>query len=304
MNPLIATIDELRQFVTFSGDIDLKTLKPAIRSAQNFLVTYVGWGLLENLSQDNLGDDDKQLLPFVQAPIANLALLKFVQSGNVRITDLGLMRTKTADSSDAFEWQVQRIVTALQQQAFDDIETLLNFLAQNLDKYPAYTDSDEFKRDKSRLITSATQFSQFYQIGASRLIFETLSSSLYNAEDQVLSVLGDSVTALLGSSPTDGQKIQLKAARKALVYLTIARALRERLVSITEGGVQISGISQFGTLNYRDPASDKQLERSIAYFDQQATAYLSELATLLKPVIDPSAQPTGSRISGTAIVSF
>lgn len=302
MNLLITSKEELADYVSFSGDLDYATLKPAIRAAQDLLATYVGGPLLAQLSGDELSADQEALKPLVQAPIAHLALLKFVNSANVRITDLGVMRTKTADSLDAFEWQLERVVMELKSGAFSGIESLLGYLAANLVKFPAYTASVAYLQETAQLISSAGVFGQYYDIAGSRLVFQTLLPSMRTDEIAVRRALGAAYAGLLTSPLSPLQAQQLDAARRALVYLTIARALRERLVSITDMGVQVMGISQFGTIKFSNSPTDKQLATSITYFDSEAQSFLSDLVSLIPPA--PSSIPSGSRVTGSAIVAF
>ncbi|GAB2571790.1 DUF6712 family protein [Spirosoma areae] len=304
MSLLLTSIADLRQYVSFSGDLEYDSLKPALRSAQVFLSRYVGPVLLTQLETQTPSADQTALLPYVKAPIAALALLKFVNAGNVRITDLGVMRTKTGDSQDAFEWQLERVVLTLKAEAFEGIEALLRYLGGNLTTFTAYADSAEYKAQKGSLIESAEVFSTYYDIGGSRLILQTLSASMRTAALSVQKVLGNALPDLLaGSNLTETQAAQLDAARRALAYLTIARALREKLVTISDTGVQVCGISNFGTLNYKQPASDKQLETSIRYFDEQAAGFVADLLTVLTPT-SPEPAPRGLPIAGTKIVAF
>lgn len=304
MKLLIQSVNDLRSYVSFSGDLEYESLKPALRSAQEFLSRYVGTDLLEQMQAEQLSEDQLAFLPYLCVPIGSLALLKFLNAGNVRITDLGVMRTKTNDSSDAFEWQLERVALTLKNEAFDGVEALLRYLESKLALFPTYKASAVYIAQKGKLIPSATIFSQYYDIGESRLILQTLSASMRTAENSVRKLLGDKLPGLLETDLDETQTEQLDAVRRALVYLTIARALREKLVSISDTGVQVCGISNFGTLNYKQPASDKQLETSILYFDKEAAGFLSDLVTVITPPTPPTSTSTGSRIQGTSIVAF
>lgn len=304
MSLLITSIAQVKELVSVTSDLEYSTLKPGLRLGQDFLARYVGGTLLAELAGSNLSADQTALLPYVQAPIAALALLKFANAGNVRLTDLGAMRTVTGDSKDAFEWQLDRAVTELKTQAFDGIESLLQYLEGVLSKFPSYTSSVAYLSETTQLIKSAQIFSYFYAIGDSRLIFQTLLPSMRTAEITVRKILGNTLTGLLATGLNALQTEQLDAARRALVYLTVARALRERLVSISDMGVQVNGISNFATIKYSNAPSDKQLATSIAYFDEQARNFLSDLASLIPPT--PSTTPAyiGGGVTGSSIVRF
>lgn len=301
---------QVRQYVNFNGDIGTDELRPFFTPAERFLAKYVGTALLDSLSSINLATEDPEsntmkLFDRVGLPLASLILLGYIGVNNVSIGKIGIMRSKTADSADAFEWQLDRLERTLTTNAFNGIEALLEFLAGNIDTYEVYKNSPQYQREKSKLIPSATLFSEYYQINSSRLVYSTLSASMRTAEMQIRKLLGERLTPLLGPTLNDDQQLQLDAARRALAYLTIARALRERLVTITDQGVQVLGISQVGTINYRNAPSDKQLERSILYFDEQAASFLGDLASLLsEPAPTPTDSSSGSQVINKAIVSF
>lgn len=134
-------------------------------------------------------------------------------------------------------------------------------------------------------------------------MLQTLSSSMRTAEGSIRRLLGSRLTDLLGANLSEELTGQLDAARRALVYMTIARALREKLVSISDTGVQVCGISNFATVNYKQPASDKQLETSIRYFDEQASEFTADLIGLLTPAV-VSDGPAGSPVIGSKIIAF
>ncbi len=290
---LINSKKELKDAVSFSGDLDFDTIRPALVSAQAFVARFVGEALLAEFSTtETLDDEHTALLPYLQVVVGNLALVKRLNSGNVQISDSGVMRTKSESISDAFEWQLERALQVFRQDAFDGLESLLRYLETKLNVFTAYAESAPYLADKDRLIRSAEVFTQYYNINASRLVFQTLQASMRTVEMQ-------KIRPLLSGSLTDNQQ---DAARRALAYGTIARALREQLVSITDLGVMVNGISNFGTLRYQQPASDKQLQRTLDFFDGEFSAALASLNTLLQPT--PTTTPIGSRVSGTKIVSF
>ena len=304
MNLLITSMAQVKELVSVTSDLEYSTLKPGLRLGQDFLARYVGGTLLAELAGSNLSADQTALLPYVQAPIAALALLKFANAGNVRLTDMGAMRTVTGDSKDAFEWQLDRAVTELKTQAFDGIESLLQQLEERKDLFPSYTASTAYLQETGQLIRTAELFSRYYAIGNSRLIFQTLLPSMRTAELAVRKVLGTALIGLfMAPAMTAEEALQVDAARRAVVYLTIARALRERLVAISDAGVQVNGISNFGTIRYSNAPSDKQLATSIAYFDQQAANFLSDLASLIPPAPSTTTCPGGG-VRGSSIVSF
>lgn len=305
MKPLIKTMAELRAVVSFSGDISFALLLPGLTAGQNVLKRYVGVSLMEQLTidQDAPADSLTQLLSLAKVVVGNLALIQVLGTGNVTLSDNGVMRSKTAEQSDAFEWQIERAADAYLNVAYDGLETLLGFLADNLDEFPDYAESLAYKSLKRQLVPTAEIFSQYYEIGCSRLVYQTLLASMRTVEERTIRpLLGAKLADLLGETLSEEQEAQLSAARRALVYGTMARALRERIVSVTDQGVQVLSL---GLIRRREAPSDKQLERSQAYFDNEFTQCSGELTTLLiESAPEQPERPAVSPIINKAIVRF
>jgi hypothetical protein len=305
MKLLLNSTQNLRSVVSFSGDLDFSTIKPAIREAQQLVARYVGDDLLEELATDSPSADQTDLLEMILVPIGNLTLLSRASTGNIQLTDSGSYRTKSDSQNDAFQWQLEETKKAFLEGAYNGLEELLRYLGKRLDTFPAYRDSEVYKRAKSRLIQSAAVFSDYYDIKSSRLILSTLDASMRTVErTTIMPLLGDQLADLLADELTDEQETLLDAARRALVYLTMARALKEKLVIMTGVGVQVAGISQFASVNYHEAPGDKQLLFTIATFETEAATFLSTLKTLLNPAPTTPTDPTGVRVMGTSIVAF
>jgi hypothetical protein len=305
MKLLIKSLPELRAAVSFSGDILFPRLEPGVRAAQLLLARYVGLPTIELLVADSeaLDEDHAELLNYAKIVVGNLAMVQLLATGILTVSNSGAMRTKTANESDAFEWQIERADTGYRTAAYQGLEDLLRYLDGKLTVFTAYAESIAYKARAKQLLPSADLFSQYYEIGSSRLVYQTLLASMRTVEERTIRpMLKSKLAGLLGENLSEEQEAQLTAARRALAYGTIARALRERLISVTDQGVQVLSLQL--TRSQHAP-SDKQLETSLAYFDSEAGEMLTALVTsLAEPAPDQPASTRPSPIINRAIVGF
>ncbi len=300
MNLIMNSTAEVAAVVPISADILFTKLKPFIQTAQGFVAGYIGLPLMAVAVGSPASNAD--LVDLIRVPVANLAMLKFAGSSAALITDVGLVRNVTDSQKDAFEWQHNTVVTSLQAQAWEGLEGLLQYIEANLSSYPQYAESPIYLESSKYLIRSAAVFDQYYPIGGSRLVFQTIQPALREAEERRLRpVLGDKHALLLAVSIDEANAPLLNASRRALVYVTMSIALRHRLVDVTDQGVQVRGISQFSSIRFEQSADDKRLQRSIDFLDREAAELLNQVSILSKP---PSTQGPGARVQGDAIVAF
>lgn len=300
MNLLLNSTQDLQAVLPLASDLTFAQLRGYVLDAQAFVERYVGRPLMLMVTQSPASH--AELAELMRVPIAHFALHNYVRLRVAKIADVGVLRVSSANEKDAFEWQHDEVKNALIEQAWQGLENLLRYIETNLADFPEYAQSALYQADQTYLIRSAEVFDRYYAINASRMTFTTLLPCLRTAEERrVRPLLGARHAELLGTNLTDAQRELLNVSRRALVYATLARALRERQVDLTPQGIQVRGISPFSAIRYEQPADDKRLGASIDHFEQEAQDALSEIGPLLRPD-----QPLGasSRLAGTKIVFF
>ncbi|CCH01643.1 hypothetical protein FAES_3636 [Fibrella aestuarina BUZ 2] len=298
---LFNATSEIRLIVpVLANDIAFSSLAAKVRVAQAFVERYVGTPLMNMVSSSP--SQHAELAELMRVPVANLTVMKQAASGVGQVTDTGVLRSVSTDQKDAFEWQHDKLIAALQAEAWDGLEALLRYLEINLSSFPEYAQSAMYQADQTYLIRSAEVFDHYYYIAGSRLTFASLQPSLRTAEkDRIRPLLGDRHAQLL-ASPLSPELVDLQdEARRALVYATLALALRERAVDVTEQGIQVRGISEFSARTYASPADKERLSNTLDHFDLQAEKGLNKIAKLMRPAASGG---TRNRVTGNAVVGF
>ncbi|NID13780.1 DUF6712 family protein [Fibrivirga algicola] len=299
MSQLIQTIDELKTAVNINRDTDITGLMPHLLSAEATLARQLGgFGVIDALlALTDPTPAQTRALAYMRRAVGNMALFKALPTQNVQITDAGVMRRTGGQQGDAFQWQYDEARSSLHTDGWDAVEDLLQVLETSPEDFPAWLET----RPAPGLVPSAAVFNQFYFIDSRRLTYQALLPSMRKAETmqirRFLTAQAIQVDELTG--------VQLELVQSALVSATLAIALRERQIDITEAGVQLLGTSEASTAaTYRKPLEDSQrIESLIGYYQQQTRATLSDLTSALTP--PPNVAETRSTgIGGDRIVAF
>jgi hypothetical protein len=308
MSLVFDSVETLQEVVSLSSDLRFEPLVPQLRASQQFVARFTGEALMERITtkleaRESLDALEKMLLEKMRVPIANLALLRYANARNVDVTDLGVHRTQTANSGDAFEWQMNLMAAQLEADAWEGLEELHRFLEAKQDHFEEYTESDAFQIDQRSLIRSAGSFNYYYFINQSRLTFYALQPTLRKVQDKrIRPLLGDQLALLARNvNLTEEQEIVRDLACTALVHGTIARAMRERVVDVGVKGVQVTAVASFASINYQKAADAKTISATIDFHESECNDAISALTKLTNP------RPvgySGSGVRGGAITSF
>lgn len=313
MSLLFDAIEQLQDVVSISSDLPFSAIKPQLRAAQQFVTRFTGESLMERLTiklenGEPFSTEEKALLERLRVPTANLALLRFSFVRNVTVNDIGVHRTETGQSKDAFQWQVLLMTRQLEADAWEGLEELNRYLEAKGDTFEEYTDSEVYKRDSLSLIRSAAVFSSYYFINDSRLTFYALQPAMRKAEERrIRPVLGNRLTQLLADEKADtlseADASILANARIALVHATMARAIRERVVDVNEMGVQVKAISSF-MVNTQEPATQKAIDMAVAYHETESVNALNDLGKVINPSPSTGAYVGSGVRGGSGLVGF
>ena len=280
---IIKTIDELTNYVETTSLTDIATVTPSIRTAERrHLVPVLGQDQYEQLLEayndtpDNLSDDEQNLLDLSQEAVANIAMGVAVSRLAVTISDSGVRRSESETMKSAFQYQEKNARDAYSQAGFDALEDILAFLDTKKDVFTAWANSPAFQEYKTYFIPSAIEFSKYYAIKQSRLVYNTISYIMRNVENFTLR---DIIGKPLFKALKDGQKADnLSDNYKALLtdYIcpgiamyTIAKGLMQRSLDLTENGVSISLIGRNIAIETKEQATLDKFTAAIAELNSE-----------------------------------
>jgi hypothetical protein len=289
MAKLIRSIVEVRAHVPNNMTTDFDKINPFLENAERLYVVHL-LGKEEFLSLlniyiaadyklENIIDEEvKEAIFIIQKVICNLGFLFGLPLISVSIGSAGIQINSSADKKTAFQWQTDEIKQSLQELGFGAIEQLLDHLELFPDKFSDYIASKNYINQKRFLISTAANFTEYFDIKGSRFLFQSLCTLMYRIEDQVMEKIFGEVFFQSLKSP-DASPAEIKLANKyikpAIALLTGAKSIKERVFSYNDGVVTYNFLgSTQQNLRESKELSDDKINPLVESLTADANAYL------------------------------
>lgn len=242
---LIKTTEEIQQYVSVDINLQQKSVLPYMFHGENQIVRLLGKALYNTL-HEYYNDDEATpdaaldaLLPHVQRPLANFAIHYGLSALNVSINPTGIGVINTQNIAPASKDRTDALKKDLMDAAQDAMESLLEFLEENIDDYDDWTTSEAFAFQYDVLITSARKFDEIYRIERSRLKFLEWKPRMKDVEFLEIApvVSQDFIDELkeqiMDCDLTEENEKILTYLQKALAYITAGQMLKDdKLVQV------------------------------------------------------------------------
>jgi hypothetical protein len=291
---LIKTKAELQAAVRSSTGLEIETIAPFLTNseAEQEVIKILGQQLYDTLvdhyNDDILSGPEQALLPFVQKPLANLAIYQFLQFGGMTISDAGVTLSTNREQA-AFQWQQLKAERAFLKDGYITMESLLSYLEAHKVDFPGWGNGTQYPALKEFFINTALEFQSYVNINRSRRTLTAMAPVMRNVEafeieSLLTGTLFNAIKAeiLAGSVSADNQAL-LSYIKPAVAHLTIAQAASELSMEITPEGAFIytitaSGASQIQKYAEADP---DRLARHKTHHENVGKAYLQKLRAYL-----------------------
>lgn len=236
---LITDTATIQEYVSVDIQLQQKSVLPYMENGKQQIVRLLGKTLYN--AMDTWYNTDPQpenaeytaLLPYVQRALANFALYYGLSALNVSIGPTGIGVVSSQNLAPASKERTNALKTDLLDAAYDAMETMLEFLEENIDDYPAWESSDAYARQYELLITSGRDFDEILPINRSRLTFINWRPTMKDVQllditPQVSAgVVAELLTQIKAGTLTDANTALLAYLQKALAYLTQAREIKK-----------------------------------------------------------------------------
>lgn len=327
---LIKTIEEIKKYCSIVElNMAIESLESYLGKAEKYVKECLGddtyTALVTNYNDDGDDADLQALLPYVQAPLVNIALYFWINGGQLQVSDKGVQVDHSGTTKTAFQWQVDAWREDLDRDGWDALDALLSFLEKNKATYTDWADDAvAFTINKQYFNPDAETFSTVINIGGSRRSFKALMPYMQLAHDMYLAPeLGDEFyaelkQALTDDDMTDEQKALLPYLRKCEAYFTMSKAYQELRFVFKSNGIRVyETLNSIENMNTAKSISAKDaetyansqleygkfyLKKLIAFLNKNADDYTtwkgSELYT------DPAAERTDSMYQGNGILGL
>lgn len=291
MAKLLKKIEEVRKHVPSNMTADFDKISPFLDNAEKLYVyNLIGKDEFNSIAAvyeaaefnlDNVIDPViKQAIFFAQKISSNLGYLFGVPIISLSIGSGGIQIQSNSEKKTAFQWQTDELKDSLQELGHTAIEELLEWLEEHPDKFSAYIASENYAKQKRFLISNAKDFSQYFDIRASRFLFQNLCSIMYRVEAQTMEKLfgEDFYQSLKADDASEvKKKLATKYIKPALALLTGAKSIKERIFSYNNGVVGYNFVAA-STQNIKEnkELSEEKIEPLYKSLTDDANAFLQD----------------------------
>lgn len=289
---LITTIDDFKQHVALNESTDddyFALLQPDLLLAEHdYLRPALGTDFFDELLLDATDEADR-LRALLAYSLANLTMVSFLDVAQVQISGSGVQIISTDRVKTAFQWQIDRLKANLGRKGANGLEKALAYLEQHATAFPTWAASETAQRGREQFISSATAFSDYYNISNARLTFQALASLLRKTESfRLLPALGEDFYEELkqqlraGALTPENERLLREYLRPALAHLTMAQAIGELGFSLNGQALELNVYRpDDSNAKESDPGLTTLLEQKTAQALHDGERYLRRLVTHL-----------------------
>ncbi len=236
---LIQTTEEIKQFLLTDASFDPKSILPFIPLAEKEVLRVLGQIQYDELHDYYIGGGGgipelDELLPMVQRPLVFFAFLQGMDILNVVITNTGIGVVSTTNLAPASEKRTIALKENILDNAWGNMEALLEFLELHLEAYTNWSKSSAFAYQYEYLISSALKFNEFIPIERSRIAFLQLRPVMADVELLIMSpvvsakLLDEIKDQISYGNVTTLNAVILPYLQRALAYYTYGEVYKSQ----------------------------------------------------------------------------
>jgi len=285
---LIKTISEVKKYVRINYANAASSLPNMDRAERKYILPLLGRTLYEEVvaqyDASSTDEDFLKLLNKVQAALAPLAYWMELPLINTQITDIGLVKTSSADKQPVFKHDFYKVLQVLADQGMDELEELLAYLEENKAEWPTWVTGTGYADYTRFLIRTGKEFSDIFTLTHPRRCFLALSPSIRMVEDKYF--CGGIGTLFFEeiknkSTPSSEETTLLYLLKKAEVYLTIRHAVATLSVSLSDTGFTVQAADPDLADPNRAAADSAAMSKLQQEAEQLGMSYLADAIAYL-----------------------
>lgn len=296
-------MEEVRKYIPVSTSSDFDTLAPHISNAErDYLVPVIGQDMYEKLQAfySNANTDSSsgselsitgkmtKLLSLAQSAVLHIAYWIGYDLLNVEVTDSGFRRTESSTVKGLWKYQDENLKGYFRTNGFNGIDTVLQYLEENIDDFVEFSASEEYTILKSSFIPNTLIFDRTVFINRSRLTFLRIKPHMQLVEDaDIAPILGPIAfeyvkTQMLTDNPAEKVIKLLEYIRKPVAYLASALLMEESGADLKDNGLYYtSTIAISNNDSEHKPAAGDRIHVMVNRNRNLGNAYLDQLRSYL-----------------------
>ncbi len=255
----------LKLFAQLSGTINLNDVKVTMERVElEYLRPRLGKELFTSLTTSyELAANDtafgtalqKKLLDYCRRVTGPMFCYHFAPKADVQVSSSGIQRSENSTIKTAFQYQGTKYREENFNEGHAAIESLLEFLEDNITDLPEWKNSAEFKQYRSLFIKTGSEFNQYYSSPTPQRNFYAMRPKMIDVEENgVRPFLGDAMFDAIKSKDqlqtpgfTEKETKLLAMIKKAIAYYTVSFSVPLLSVKIDGNGITIFASQSFSS---------------------------------------------------------
>jgi hypothetical protein len=298
-------MEEIRKFIPVSTASDFDTIAPHINNAErDYLIPVIGQETYSDLlrwyagefygsgSSSGTPDPDKtqwdELLLLVQASVAHIAFWIGFDLINSYITDDGFKRVESEKVKSLFKYQEDALKKYFRTNGFNGLDTVLQYLENNIEAFPKFAVSDQYTVLKSSFIPNTAVFNKIVFISNSRLTFLRMIPHMQLIEEtDIRLVMGEVALAelkdeMVKDNPNTTKTAVVPLVQKAIAFLASAMLMEESGADLLDNGLYFTAnIAISNNDTEKKPASTDRIASLVRRNRNFGNAYLDQIRSYL-----------------------
>lgn len=268
---------ELKGILPFAASYQFERVRGLIRqSEENHLVPLLGERLYSRICE---GTDVEKERDMCRSAVAHITVYENFTLFNTQILPGGFSRLTGDNAGSLYKYQENELKGIFRRNGFDALDKIVGHFFSALEQFPEFEDSEYYQAGRGELIPDRVIFARFYK-PISHIVFRFMQSFIHRAEDLDLAQfvdLGELRAATLNETLTDRQKRTIELARPVIVCTSVAYAIEDMGVNITDCGVWIESRVASDGNKAKLPVEQEKAERVACNYRRMAGRYLEEL---------------------------
>lgn len=286
MPAIVPNIATIQTYINIGFDFTWSQIEPFSRTAERQNVkSLLGTTLYDAwvATPPTTGNALKAYNLFQEA-ISNLAVLKYIPTGSVGISDAGVFVNASEHTKQPEWWQIRDLQRSLLDNAMNAIDEALEIMEANEGDFTGWAASSGYTIFKELFTQQTAQFQRHFNISNSRRTFLALRPFMLEAQNQAFNWLDSDTFNEILTASNDTRKVALDFARAAQVNYTVAKAAESGLFELTASGMFLKSTELPG--DKTKEISEQQLYRLMQSRLQAGDEYLKKLKAFI--IANPS----------------
>ncbi len=286
---LINSTDDLRLYLPASVTLDFNDIKPKIRLAEReTIIPIFSQAVYDLIDVETVPEGDLTSLHELCAEAsAHLALLHYLDFGQVHLNSQGVQIASNDNMKTAFEWQIDQLKEQCSLQGWSAIESALKFLESvgSGTLKTAWEGSDTYIASAKLLLPTLKAFEDFAHLGHSRVLFNKLAPMISSLQEDIIEpAIGTALLEVVFTPNESATEERLgalkqvkKLASKALAYFTIGSGFQDTMLILSDNGPLVINGMQSRLAKAKQTAPEELVVTIANAYQNRAQAALAEL---------------------------